>query len=183
MAARAFEPLVISREEWDDIFGGSDEEMDGGDSDIDEKVHRAGRRTLVHFRLALAKQLIAGFSSRSENRKRTMKAASLEATTSPENAPGHFITRREGTGGRNEEGKRTENEADPGKSMDTGQRRVDNKYHKQEGEELMNDVVKINLGEVVVEGYQAGKVRREKKLLDSTLRCRVELKNMQFIHS
>ncbi|KAJ7360091.1 hypothetical protein OS493_018075 [Desmophyllum pertusum] len=88
-----------------------------------------------------------------------------------------------GTGGRNEEGKRTENEADPGKSMDTGQRRVDNKYHKQEGEELMNDVVKINLGEVVVEGYQAGKVRREKKLLDSTLRCRVELKNMQFIHS
>lgn len=35
MAARAFEPLVISREEWDDIFGSSDEEMDGGDSDID----------------------------------------------------------------------------------------------------------------------------------------------------
>ena len=55
-----------------------------------ENVHRRGRRTLVNFRLALAKQLIGGFSSRSENRKRTMKAASLQATTTPGNAVGHF---------------------------------------------------------------------------------------------
>ena len=61
-----------------------------------ENVHRPGRRRLVDFRLALAKQLVAGFSSRSENRKRTMRAASLQSTTTPENAAGHFVTRREG---------------------------------------------------------------------------------------
>lgn len=61
-----------------------------------ENVHRRGRRTLANFRLALAKQLIGGFSSRSENRKRTMKAASLQATTTPGNAAGHFCIRREG---------------------------------------------------------------------------------------
>ena len=61
-----------------------------------ENVHRPGRRTLVDFRLALAKQLIAGFSSRSEKRKCTMRAASLQSVTTPENAAGHFVTRREG---------------------------------------------------------------------------------------
>ena len=61
-----------------------------------ENVDRRGRRTLVNFRLALATQLIGGFSSRSENRKRTIKAASVEATTTPENTPGHFIIQREG---------------------------------------------------------------------------------------
>lgn len=61
-----------------------------------ENVHRRGRRTLVIFRLALPKQLIRGFSSRPENRKRTMKAASLQATTTPGNAAGHFCIRREG---------------------------------------------------------------------------------------
>ena len=61
-----------------------------------ENVQRRGRRTLVDFRFALAKQLIAGFSRRAENRKRTMKAAALEVTTTPENATGHFIIRREG---------------------------------------------------------------------------------------
>ena len=39
----------------------------------------------------------------SENRKRTMKAASVEATTTPENAPGHFIIRREGNARKTEE--------------------------------------------------------------------------------
>ena len=61
-----------------------------------ENVHRRGRRTLVNFRLALAKQLIGGFSSRSEDRKHTMKAASLQVTTTPGNAAGHFCLRREG---------------------------------------------------------------------------------------
>ena len=61
-----------------------------------ENVQRRGQRTLVDFRFVLAKQLIAGFSSRAENRKRTMKAAALEATTTPENATEHFIIRREG---------------------------------------------------------------------------------------
>ena len=37
-----------------------------------ENVQRRGRRTQVDFRFALAKQLIAGFSSPAENRKRTM---------------------------------------------------------------------------------------------------------------
>lgn len=54
------------------------------------------RRTLVNFRFALAKQLIAGFSSRAENRKRSMKAAALEVTTTSENSTGHFVIRREG---------------------------------------------------------------------------------------
>ena len=45
------------------------------------------------------------------------------------------------------------------------QRRVDSKYRKEEAEELMNDVVKISLGEIVIEEYQAGKLRREKKTL------------------
>ena len=63
-----------------------------------ENVHRQGRRRLVDFRSALAKQLIAGFSSRSENRKRTVRAASLQSVTTPENAAGHFVTqRKEGT--------------------------------------------------------------------------------------
>ena len=31
--------------------------------------------------------------------------------------------------------------------------------------------------------YQAGNVQKEKKLLDSTLRCRVELNYIHFIHS
>ena len=61
-----------------------------------ENVNRRGRRTLANFRLALATQLINGFCSRLENRKRTMKGASVEGTTTPENAPGHFIIRREG---------------------------------------------------------------------------------------
>ena len=43
------------------------------------------------------------------------------------------------------------------------QRRVDSKYRKEEAEELMNDVVKISLGEIVID--QAGKLRREKKTL------------------
>lgn len=55
-----------------------------------------GEEGLLNFRLALAKQLIGGFSSRSENRKSTMKAASLQATTTPGNAAGHFCIRREG---------------------------------------------------------------------------------------
>ena len=50
-----------------------------------ENVDRRGRRTPVNFRLALATQLIAGFSSRWENQKCTIKAASVEATTTPEN--------------------------------------------------------------------------------------------------
>ena len=43
-----------------------------------------------------AKQLIAGFSSRAENRKHTMKAAALEVTTTLENSTGHFVIQREG---------------------------------------------------------------------------------------
>lgn len=56
-----------------------------------ENDSRRGR-TLANFRLALATQLIGGFSSRSENRKLTMKAASVEATTTP--VQGHFIIRK-----------------------------------------------------------------------------------------
>ena len=59
-------------------------------------MQRRGGRTLVDFRFVLAKQLIAGFSSRAENRKHTIKAAALEVTTTPENATGHFIIPREG---------------------------------------------------------------------------------------
>ena len=51
-----------------------------------ENVNRLGCRTAQEFRLPLAKQLIGGFSSRSENRKRSQKAASLEPCVSPENA-------------------------------------------------------------------------------------------------
>lgn len=47
-----------------------------------EDVQRRGR-TLVNFGIALAKELIAEFSSWAENRKCTMKAASLQATTTP----------------------------------------------------------------------------------------------------
>ena len=61
-----------------------------------ENVHRRGRRTLVNFRFALAKPPIAGFLSRAEKRKCTMKAAALDVTTTPENATSHSITRREG---------------------------------------------------------------------------------------
>ena len=61
-----------------------------------ENVNRPGRRTVREFRLPLAEQLISGFSSCSENRKRSQKATSLEPCVSPENAVGHFISRREG---------------------------------------------------------------------------------------
>lgn len=61
-----------------------------------ENVQRSRRRTLVDVCFALAKQLIAGFSSQAANRKRTMKAAALEVTTTPENATGHFIIQGEG---------------------------------------------------------------------------------------
>lgn len=54
-----------------------------------------GRRTLVDFRFAIAKQLFAGVLSQAENRKCTMKAAALQVTTTPENATGHFIIQRE----------------------------------------------------------------------------------------
>ena len=60
-----------------------------------ENVQRRGRRTLVDFRFALAKQLIAGFSSRGKQKAHN-EAAALEVTTTPENATGHFIIRREG---------------------------------------------------------------------------------------
>ena len=50
----------------------------------------------MNFRFRLAKQLIAGFFSRADNQKQTMKAASVEANTTPENASGHFISQREG---------------------------------------------------------------------------------------
>ena len=53
-------------------------------------------RPLVAFRCALGKQLIAGYSSRSNNRKCSQKAASLGLVNSPENAHGHFVSRREG---------------------------------------------------------------------------------------
>ena len=61
-----------------------------------EKVNRLGRRTVYEFRLALAKQLIGGFSSHSEHKKRSQKALFLELCISSENSPGHFISRREG---------------------------------------------------------------------------------------
>ena len=61
-----------------------------------ENVPRQGHRTVREFRLPLAKQLIGGFSSRSENTKRTQKAALLQPCVSPENSAGHFSTRREG---------------------------------------------------------------------------------------
>lgn len=35
MAARSVQPLQISREDYNDIFGSSDEEMDNKDLDID----------------------------------------------------------------------------------------------------------------------------------------------------
>ena len=59
-------------------------------------VGRPGRRSLVEFRRALARQLIAGYSSRSDNRKRSQRAASLALVNSPDNAHGHFVSRREG---------------------------------------------------------------------------------------
>lgn len=52
------------------------------------------------FRLHLAKQLFGAFSSRSENRKQTLKAAFQEPCVSPDNAVGHFISRREGNAGK-----------------------------------------------------------------------------------
>ena len=55
-----------------------------------------GKQLLLNFRFRLAKQLIAGFSSRADNQKHTMKAASVEANTTPENASGLFISQREG---------------------------------------------------------------------------------------
>jgi len=61
-----------------------------------EHVQHQGRYTLRYFRLAVGKQLIGGFSSRSENRKRSMKAVAAQPCVSPENAAGHFICRREG---------------------------------------------------------------------------------------
>lgn len=61
-----------------------------------ENVQRSRRRTLVDVCFALVKQLIAGFLSRAANRKRTMKAAALEVTITPENATGHFIIQGEG---------------------------------------------------------------------------------------
>ena len=61
-----------------------------------EKVNRSGRRTLCEFRMALAQQLIAGFSSRSDQKKRSQRALSLEGCIGPENSASHFISRREG---------------------------------------------------------------------------------------
>ena len=52
-----------------------------------ENVNRLGHRTVREFRLPLAKQLIGGSSQ---------EAASLEPCVIPENAVGHFISRREG---------------------------------------------------------------------------------------
>lgn len=45
------------------------------------------------------------------------------------------------------------------------QQRVHNKYRKEEAEALMEDVVKIDLGQIVVEQFQAGKSTRGKKTL------------------
>ncbi|KAK3735838.1 hypothetical protein QZH41_007478 [Actinostola sp. cb2023] len=62
-----------------------------------EHLQARGRRyTLRDFRLAIGKQLIGGFSSRSENRKRSLKAAAVDSLVSPENTPGHFIGKRAG---------------------------------------------------------------------------------------
>ena len=63
-----------------------------------ENVTRRTRQetTLLNFRFRLAKQLIAGFSSRADNQKHTTKVASVEATTTPETASGHFTSQREG---------------------------------------------------------------------------------------
>ena len=54
------------------------------------------KRPFKDFRLELAKQLIGGFSSRACTRKRVQKAAKLSPCISPPNAPGHFISKREG---------------------------------------------------------------------------------------
>ena len=61
----------------------------------DVAVRQPGR-PLVAFRCALGKQLIAGYSSHSNNRKCLQKAASLGLVNSPENAHRHFVSRREG---------------------------------------------------------------------------------------
>ena len=45
------------------------------------------------------------------------------------------------------------------------QKRVDNKYRKEEAEALMEDAAQLTLGQIVVEQYQAGKSTREKKTL------------------
>ena len=45
------------------------------------------------------------------------------------------------------------------------QKRVENKYRKEEAESLMDDVVKLGLGHINVEEYQAGKQNRMKKIL------------------
>ena len=45
------------------------------------------------------------------------------------------------------------------------QKRVEKKCRKEEAEVLMEEVVSINLGDIVVEDYQAGKQRRAKKTL------------------
>ena len=60
-----------------------------------ENVPRQSCRTVREFHLALAKQLIGSFSSRSENTKRSQKAALLQPCVSPENSAGHFVSRRE----------------------------------------------------------------------------------------
>ena len=45
------------------------------------------------------------------------------------------------------------------------QKRVDNKYRKEEAQALMEDVVQLKLGEIVPAEYQAGKQKREKNIL------------------
>jgi hypothetical protein len=45
------------------------------------------------------------------------------------------------------------------------QKRVDNKYRKEEAEALMEHDLQLNLGEIVTAEYQAGKLKREKKTL------------------
>lgn len=61
------------------------------------------------------------------------------------------------------------------------QRRVDNKYRNEEAEELMNTVVKISLGDIVVEEYQAGKVLREKKILSKRKEADLTEDNKQLL--
>jgi predicted nucleic acid-binding protein len=43
------------------------------------------------------------------------------------------------------------------------QKRVDNKYRKEEAEALMEHVLQLKLGEIVTAEYQAGKQKRERK--------------------
>lgn len=65
-----------------------------GNSHLLHREH--SKQSLKDFRLALAKQLIGGFSNRACHRKRVQKAAELSPCVSPPNSPGHFVSKREG---------------------------------------------------------------------------------------